>query len=51
MALLGRKKTTIGLDIGSQSPAEIAVAIAAEIVSVQRKREAPSLSHPQVARV
>jgi xanthine dehydrogenase accessory factor len=34
----------IGLDIGSQSPAEIAVAIAAEIISVRRGRMAKSLS-------
>jgi xanthine dehydrogenase accessory factor len=41
---LRRLHAPIGLDIGSQSPAEIAVAIAAEIISVRRGRMAKSLS-------
>ena len=36
---LARLRGPIGLDIGSKSPAEIAVSILAEIVSVMRKMD------------
>ena len=35
---LARIRAPIGLDIGSRTPAEVAVAVAAEIVSVRRRR-------------
>jgi xanthine dehydrogenase accessory factor len=41
---LERLYAPIGLDIGSQTPAEIAVAIMAEIVNVRRGGHAPSLA-------
>jgi xanthine dehydrogenase accessory factor len=49
--LLGHVYAPIGLDIGSHTPAEIAIAIMAEIVNVRRGGSAPSLSraHRQAA--
>jgi len=41
---LDRVKAPIGIDIGSQTPAEIALAIMAEIVNLRRGGKAPSLS-------
>jgi xanthine dehydrogenase accessory factor len=38
--LLERIHTPIGLDIGAETPKEIAVSIVAEIIAVQRRREA-----------
>ena len=35
---LARIKTPIGLDIGSETPAEIAVSIAAQLIEVRSKR-------------
>ena len=43
-ALLKRVHAPIGLDIGSESPEEIALAIAAEMVKVRRGGGARSLS-------
>lgn len=43
-ARLARVHAPIGLDIGARTPAEIAVAILAEIVNVQRSGRAPGLS-------
>jgi xanthine dehydrogenase accessory factor len=43
-AQLQKLHAPIGLDIGSQTPAEIAVAIAAQIISVRRGRRTRSLS-------
>ncbi len=43
-ARLARVHAPIGLDIGARTPAEIAVCIIAEIISVLRGRPAPSLS-------
>lgn len=40
---LARVYAPVGIDIGSQTPAEIALAIAAEIVNVRRGGRAPSL--------
>jgi xanthine dehydrogenase accessory factor len=44
LAKLHRVHAPIGLDIGSQTPAEIALAIIAEIVNVRRGGHAPSLA-------
>lgn len=38
--VLGRVRTPVGLDIGALTPMEIAVSIAAELISVRRKPEA-----------
>ena len=42
--LFTRAKGVIGLDIGTETPEEIALAIMAEIVKVRRGGEARSLS-------
>lgn len=42
-AEIGRIKNPIGLDIGAQSPAEIAVAVMAEIIEAVRGRKRPSV--------
>jgi xanthine dehydrogenase accessory factor len=41
---LERVHAPIGLDISAETPAEIAVAIMAEIVNVRRQGKAPSLA-------
>lgn len=48
---LRRVHAPIGLDIGSQTPAEIALAIMAEIVNVRRGGKAPSLALKEKLRV
>lgn len=45
--LLSRLKSPIGLDIGAQSPAEIAVSIAAEIIAAERGGSCRPLSSKQ----
>jgi xanthine dehydrogenase accessory factor len=50
-ALLQRVYAPIGLDIGADTPAEIAVAIMAEIVNVRRSGRAPSLALKERLRV
>lgn len=48
---LERVHAPIGIDIGSQTPAEIAVAIAAEIIDIQRGGRAPHLKLTETLRV
>jgi xanthine dehydrogenase accessory factor len=50
-AQLQRLHAPIGLNIGAQSPAEIAVAIAAEIIGVLRGRPAMHRHRPEYSRV
>lgn len=48
--LLARVRTPIGLPIGAETPAEIAVAIVAELVQVRRGAPAPAGARPVGAR-
>jgi xanthine dehydrogenase accessory factor len=42
-AELDRVYAPVGIDIGSESPEEIAVSIAAELIAVRKKKPAESL--------